>query len=195
MTPEQLQELVSLPLSDAGFEEVLQQLSMGRGYFLPGIPAVVLPGANAGATAEELVHAWNFVLSPPPAEGLTPEFDLKARILREAVGYYGSLALVPDRPCWNPGEEEAPPNTALKKAQGLLREQLENGLSLGAEFASDLYLSDVEVYLAFAHLAGYLLGSGFPQDSETAAEVLCYPGDDLDAAWQKALALATEPDD
>lgn len=195
VTPEHLDELAGLPLEEDALDEVLSQLAEGRGYFLPELPAVVLAGAGAGAAAEEIAHAWNFALTGPPPGGLAPEDDLRARILREAVGFYGSLGLVPDRPSWHPDEgEDAPAGTRMARLQAMVRRGLEVGMDLPADEVRRLYQEDLEDYLGLAHLAGYLLGGAWPRTPEVAAEVLALTpgGDDATraAAWKHAWDLA-----
>lgn len=189
LTPEDLDELVALPFDDDALDELLGQLAHGRGYFLPGVPAVVLPGAAGGPVVEEIAHAWNFARCPHEEE-LPPADDLRARVLREAVGFYGSLVLVPDRPFWDPEQEDAAPDSPLGRAQALLREEMEEGTLCAPETAEALYREDVEAYLALAHLVGYLLGGTWDQDPETAAQVFGFPGDDLEASWRAGLELA-----
>jgi hypothetical protein len=189
LTPEDLDELVALPFDDAALDELLGQLSQGRGYFLPSVPAVVLPGAAGGPVVEEVAHAWNFACSPREGE-LPPADDLRARVLREAVGFYGSLVLVPDRPFWDPDQEDAPAGTPLGRAQAALRAEMEDGVLCSAGTAEALWREDVEAYLALAHLVGYLLGGTWDQDPETAETVMGFPGEDLEASWRRALELA-----
>jgi hypothetical protein len=170
-------------------EEILGQLKWGRGYYLPEIPAALLAGAAAGAAAEEVAHSWNFFLTGLGPRNLTPERDLKMRILREAVGFYGSRALVPERPFWHPGELDAPLGTRLGRLQALVREALAPRFSLAPGVARELYQTDLESYLGLAHLVGYMLGGSWPWTPELAQRAFLTPpwgkaGEDFwEAAW------------
>jgi hypothetical protein len=136
---------------------------------------LVLGGAEAGAASEEVAHAWNFAFTGPGPEDRTPAQDLRQRILREAVGFYGSRALVPDRPFWHPRDQDAPPETTLGTLQKLVRSHLTPRLEVPDSLLERLYREDLESYLGLAHLVGYMLGGTWPRSSQVSAQVFRTP--------------------
>lgn len=194
-------ELATLDLDPATTRELLGQVSMGRGYFLPGVPAVFLAGAAGGAVAEEVGHAMHFA-ARPVVPTTDPALDFPRRAIREAVGFALSRVVVPDRPFWDPsGEVEEVPEglrTLLEGADPMLRakrflleHQGEDPVLFDPppEALQALWDESPEAYLAAAHAAGYLLGVLCCDEAEV-LEALFQLDPAAPEAWKHAWALA-----
>lgn len=156
-----LERLGGLGLGEAGLDEVLGQLARGRSYFLPAVGAIVLAGADLAEAAEEVAHALHFHLAAPEPARRDPAEDFFARALAEAVGFYGSRVVVPDR--------SAEPGPGSEAAAGFLAAHTPSGRAgppqPDAAALRTLFTVDPETYLAAAHLAGYALGARLPMDA------------------------------
>jgi len=102
-TPRDLDALRSLArtpgVDRASFDAFRTHVASGRSYFVPGVNIIYLADRRLYGAAEEATHYLNCAVSGAQPEERSARDGYYVRVVREALGFFGSRLIDPKRAC------------------------------------------------------------------------------------------------
>lgn len=184
------------------------QILKGESHFLPDGDMIYLANLTVNHAAEEAAHFINFKLSGPPPKVQSHEHDFYHRTVREALGFFGSKIINPNRLAYREadfrevekelrGQRLGTKGRDLRKVSRVVLHHIDiedvvlSGDRRPPSRLPKTYWQELSVFLGAAHALGYRMGlwlyTALDQGAITRDEIrelFCRRFDELGSARQ-----------